>query len=135
VGFNEAQNDGLAVASAGPHANYLHLAPHQHNITQIRNIAHVQPIVSKHWRQILHSSNCVSNVSSHRPTSVVWIDCIMVCDSVLWHVVGEPWTVERWRAGPSTRGRRCSLRWRSSQRGALMSTFAVTNQKIYLKVA
>jgi len=25
--FNEARDDGLAVASAGPYANYLHFAP------------------------------------------------------------------------------------------------------------
>jgi len=25
--FNEAKDDGVAVASAGPYANYLHLAP------------------------------------------------------------------------------------------------------------
>jgi len=27
VDFNEARDDGVAVASAGPHANHLHLAP------------------------------------------------------------------------------------------------------------
>jgi len=25
--FNEARDDGMVVASAGPHANHLHLAP------------------------------------------------------------------------------------------------------------
>jgi len=36
--FNEARDDGVAVASAGPHAKYVHLAPdrqpRQHLITQ-----------------------------------------------------------------------------------------------------
>jgi len=27
--FNEARDDGVAVASAGPYANHLHLAPDQ----------------------------------------------------------------------------------------------------------
>jgi len=38
LNFNEARYDGMAVASAGPYANHLHLAPdrqpHQHVITQ-----------------------------------------------------------------------------------------------------
>jgi len=31
--FNKARDDGVAVASAGPHANHLHLAPESRQIT------------------------------------------------------------------------------------------------------
>jgi len=38
VDFNKARDDGVAVASAGPYVNHLHLAPdrqpHEHLITQ-----------------------------------------------------------------------------------------------------
>jgi len=37
--FNEARDDGVAVASVGPYSNHLHFAsnrkPHQHFITQL----------------------------------------------------------------------------------------------------
>ena len=32
--INEARDDGVTVASAGPYANHLHLAPRQHLTTQ-----------------------------------------------------------------------------------------------------
>jgi len=52
-----------AVASAGPHANNLHLAPDNHTNTPSLNfyrpdaLSGAQPIVSMHWRQLSMKSN------------------------------------------------------------------------------
>jgi len=55
--FNEARVDGVAVASAGPYADHLQLAPdrqpHQHLITQFLQLdalSDVRPTASKHRR-------------------------------------------------------------------------------------
>jgi len=52
VDFNEARDDGVAVASAEPYANYLHLTPRQRLITQFfygpDALPDAQPTVSKH---------------------------------------------------------------------------------------
>jgi len=59
--FNESRDDGVAVASAGPFANHLHLAPRlqtdNHASTLSLNfyrpdvLSDAQVTVSKHWRQ------------------------------------------------------------------------------------
>ena len=46
----------MAVASAGPYANNLHLTPHPHLINQFLQpdaLHDAQPTVSKHWRHML----------------------------------------------------------------------------------
>jgi len=50
--FNEASNDEVAVASAGPYTNHLHLTPNSHARTSSFNILHAlpdtQPTTSRH---------------------------------------------------------------------------------------
>jgi len=48
--FNEARDDGVAVASAGPYANHLHLTPGHLSIQFLQAICYFddQPTVSKH---------------------------------------------------------------------------------------
>jgi len=55
--FNEARDDGVAVASAEPHTNHLHLAPNRQPrqypiiiFNRPDDLPDDQPIVSKHWR-------------------------------------------------------------------------------------
>jgi len=54
LNFTEARDDGVAVASAAPYANYLHLAPDNHASTSSLNfympfaLSDAQPTVSKH---------------------------------------------------------------------------------------
>jgi len=51
--FTEARDDGVAVASAGPYANHLHLAPDKHSSTSPFNfyrpdaLTDAQPTVAK----------------------------------------------------------------------------------------
>jgi len=66
--FNETTDDGVAVASAGPYANHLHLAsdrhPHQHVVTQF---LHAQPTASKQRRQLLYTLVliCRANIATN----------------------------------------------------------------------
>jgi len=54
VDFTGARDDGAAVASAGPYANHLHLAPDNHASTsplsfyRLDALPAVQPTASKH---------------------------------------------------------------------------------------
>jgi len=57
--FTEARDGGVAVASAGPYANHLHLTPHNHASTSpVRfyrpdALPAAQHTVSKHWKQCM----------------------------------------------------------------------------------
>jgi len=66
---------GTAVASAGPYANNLHLAPdrkttptpHDSNFYRLDALPDAQPTVSKHWRLCeINCDACRTNISTYK---------------------------------------------------------------------
>ena len=77
LGFNEARYDGVAVASAGPHADHLHLAP---NITM--PVPALMLLVRQHEGHVAvkASGDVVDGSSQNENFTVGEIEHLDLCD-------------------------------------------------------